>query len=323
MKKKVKADGNQEDGDDDGGDGSSVEESDDDYDDSDGSDGSNMSSDDEADGAEECPADCDPTIFANVKELRERKLDQEDILAEIQKAIETLKKENDGFIKKEKIIDMALKNTEAEIQDFQTQKQQKLNELDVVVPLRLSQVQYLEKNAIPNNLSQALVFVNDGLIKLKSRIKELQQEKADIRKQHKELRKMHVALVKSRKEKQLKLAELDMRATDVQMLKFGKIIDLEKLERMGVNKNADELREKLQKEDNKRSKEVEHIETAEYSGLQKKDVLERDKLINLVQSQASEIEELKREIELLIQKPMRVLPVKGRVASPSIKSQNQ
>ncbi|KAI8853754.1 hypothetical protein BC829DRAFT_382054 [Chytridium lagenaria] len=304
---------------------------------------------------EECPNDCDPAVFMRVQELREKKLDEEDILVEIQKVIEALKKENDGLIKKEKIIDMALKNTEAEIQDFQTQKQQKLNELDVVVPLRLHQVQFLEKNAIPQDLSQSLVFVNDGLMKLRNRIKELQQEKADIRKQHKELRKMHVSLIKNRKEKQLKLAELEMRATDVQMLKFGKIIDLEKLERMGVNKNADELREKLQKEDNRRSKEVEQYEartnrlkedltnitrentnllenivkltesrqtleealnssqssvTAEYSGLQKKDVIERDKLITLVQSQSSEIEELKKEIEVLIQKPMRVLPVK-------------
>ncbi|KAJ3102122.1 Cilia- and flagella-associated protein 44 [Phlyctochytrium planicorne] len=357
-KKKGKgADGNPDQGDNEEEEEEQEDEDEDDMDDSDGSDGSNsVSSDSEADGGEECPPDCDPAIFAAVQELREKKLDQEDILAEIQKVIETLKKENDGLIKKEKIIDMALRNTEAEIQDFQTQKQQKLNELDVVVPLRLHQVQLLEKNAIPQDLSQALVFVNDGLIKLKSRIKELQQEKSDIRKQHKELRKMHVSLIKSRKEKQLKLSELEMRATDVQMLKFGKIIDLEKLERMGVNKNADELREKLQKEDNKRSKEVEHFEghlnklkedltnitrentnllenivqltesrqgleealnssqssvTAEYTGLQKKDIVERDKLISLVQTQSLEIEELKKEIEILIQKPMRVLPIIG------------
>ena len=40
------------------------------------------------------------------------------------------------------------------------------------------------------------------------------------------------------------------------MLKFGHTIDLEKLERMGVNKVADEIREKIVKEDLKREKEV-------------------------------------------------------------------
>jgi len=40
------------------------------------------------------------------------------------------------------------------------------------------------------------------------------------------------------------------------MLKFGQIIDLEKLERMGVNKNAEELKEKLNKNENKYSIEL-------------------------------------------------------------------
>ncbi|TPX71174.1 hypothetical protein SpCBS45565_g01378 [Spizellomyces sp. 'palustris'] len=328
-----------------------MDEDEDDMDDYD--DEESVTSETDLEGGEECPPDYDRASFARVLELREERLDQEDILAEIQKAVEVLKKENDALIKKEKIIDMALRTTESEIQEFQTQKQQKLNELDVVVPLRLHQMQYLERNTLPTDLSPALVFVNEGLSKLRNRIKELQQEKADIRKQHKELKKMHVSLIKSRKEKQLKLQELEARATDVQMLKFGHIIDLEKLERMGVNKGADELREKLAKEDAKRLKEVEELEvqlnrlkeeitdvtrentvrleslvdltdarqkleeqlntsqlsaTAEYSGPQRKDVQEREKLVTLVHTQAQEIEDLKREIELLIRKPMRHLP---------------
>ncbi|KAI8915149.1 hypothetical protein DFJ77DRAFT_430281 [Powellomyces hirtus] len=305
------------------------------------------------DAGEECPSDYDPASFARILALREDRLDQEDILVEIQKTVDVLKKENDALIKKEKISDQALRTTENEIQEFQTQKQQKLNELDVVVPLRLHQLQYLEKQSLPADLSGALVFMNQGLAKLRRRIKELQQEKADIRRQHKELRKMHVSLVKSRKEKHAKLQELEARAVDVQMLKFGQIIDLEKLERMGVNKNADELREKLAKEDSKRLKEVEELQvevlklreeltevtkdntvrleqlvdltdtkqtleeglnaaqlsvTAEYSGPQHRDIVERQHLISLVQTQAQEIDDLKREIEMLIRKPMRQLP---------------
>ncbi|KAI8619969.1 hypothetical protein BC830DRAFT_1059801, partial [Chytriomyces sp. MP71] len=304
----------------------------------------------EDENIEACPPDLDKHIWDTVLELREKKLDLEEFLVEIQKAIEGFKKENDSLIKKEKIIDLNLRATESEIQDFQTQKQRKLNELDVVVPLRLHQIQYLEDNVLPQDLSQALIFVNSGLHKLKNRIKELQQEKLDIRKNHKELKKMHVSLIKSRKEKQLKLTEFEGRAIDVQMLKFGQTIDLEKLERMGINRNADELREKLQKEDNKRMKELEtcdrdikHLKdtltdvtrqntmllenlvnqtdahhtleealnlsqstvNAEYSGLQKKDIQERDKLITLVQMQATEIDILKREIEMLIRKPVR------------------
>lgn len=44
------------------------------------------------------------------------------------------------------------------------------------------------------------------------------------------------------------------------MLKFGRIVDLEKLEKMGINRNADEFREKMAKEDSKRLKDTFKIE---------------------------------------------------------------
>nr|KAJ3422153.1 Cilia- and flagella-associated protein 44 [Polyrhizophydium stewartii] len=334
----------------DGQEGEEEEQEDSDEDDMDSSFDSDMEEEEE-EFEERCPADCDQTLWTRILDQRDQRLDQEELLADIQKA--ALKKENDSLIKKEKIIGVSLKNAETEIQDFQTQKQRKLNELDVVVPLRFHQIQLLERNSIPSDLSSALVFINEGLFKLRSRIRELQQEKADIKKQHKELRKQHVSFIKSKKEKQQKLQELSDRARDVQMLKFGQTIDLEKLERLGVNKTADELREKLQREDNKRLKEATEFDgeieslkerltnvtrdntlkletlvqlkeqrseledslnasqasvTAEYSGPQKKEVIERDRLIALVQSQSQQIEALKHEIEMLIRKPMGQAP---------------
>jgi len=68
---------------------------------------------------------------AQVCELREKRLDQEETLAEFQKAADTLKKDQEALMKKEKIIDQALKQTDDEIQQFQTFKQQKLNEIQV------------------------------------------------------------------------------------------------------------------------------------------------------------------------------------------------
>ena len=196
-------------------------------------------------------------------DLRNKRLDQEDILSDIQKIVEVMKKEHESLIKKEKSIDTGLAAADKEIQEFQTQKQQKLNELDVVVSLRLHQLQYLDDNALPKNSSQALVFTDEGLEKLRTRIRELQQEKTDIRKQHKDLKKMHINMVKSKKEKQSKLLELEARAYDVQMLKFGRVIDLEKLERMGVNKTSDELRERIGQEDAVRMKELDKLDASE------------------------------------------------------------
>ncbi|ORY52261.1 WD40 repeat-like protein, partial [Neocallimastix californiae] len=295
-----------------------------------------------------CPEDLEQEIFDTVLSLRLEQSDQEYNISEIQKIIDALKKENEGYLKKEKIIDSALKGFESDIQAFQTLKQKKLNELDVVVPLKLNQIQYLNGQSVPSDLSAALVFQNEEVKRLKLRIKELHQEKADIRKQHRELRKMHNNLIINKKEKLARIVELEKKAYDVQMLKFGQIIDLEKLERMGVNKNAEDLKEKLNKKENKYSIELNNWDkkvqmnkqqltavtientkkintyldlkklynklensltsaqatmTTVYNDEDNQNNTEKEKLLNLVNDQRNEIEELKREIEILMRKP--------------------
>merc|ERR1740130_1071810 len=100
--------------------------------------------DEEEEEEEVCPPGCDPALYEKVCELREKRLEQEELYAEFQKSVEGLKKENDALIRKEKVIDKALKDTEADIQAFQTDKQGKLNQLLVVVTLQMRQVQHLE-----------------------------------------------------------------------------------------------------------------------------------------------------------------------------------
>ena len=47
-------------------------------------------SDDENDFEEKCPVECDQLTWTKVLELREMRLDQEEIVAEIQKAVEVM-----------------------------------------------------------------------------------------------------------------------------------------------------------------------------------------------------------------------------------------
>jgi hypothetical protein len=95
--------------------------------------------DDEED-EEFCPPGCDPALYEQVCELREKRLDQEDVLADLQKAVEALKKDHEALVKKERVIDVALNASEAEIREFQSHKQQELNKLDTVVALKMHQV---------------------------------------------------------------------------------------------------------------------------------------------------------------------------------------
>ena len=235
FKRKIKRKKQQQDGDDD----------EDDEDDDDISDDDDDDLDEEEEEEETCPAGCDPALYEKVCELRERRLEQEEVYAEFQKGVEALKKENEMLIKKEKTIDKALKDTEVDIQTFQTEKQGKLNELHVVVTLHMSQVRHVIDGKLPSDLTEDLVFPASKLDGLRNRIRQLGQEKSDLRKRQKALRTEHVTLHREQAVKQEKLRELDARLRDVQMLKFGQVIDLERIESVGVNKVAEELEARI------------------------------------------------------------------------------
>ncbi|CAH1262544.1 CFAP44 [Branchiostoma lanceolatum] len=335
----------------------SEEGSDDDSDDSD--DESDWSSSEE-EGSDEgglddsvCPPGCDPEMFDNVCQLRERRLDIEEALAEEKKAQDVLKKEYETLTKKARIMDSALKTAEGDLEAFQLEKQQKLNELDVVVPLRLHQVEHMYNGIVPNDLSPCLVFTSSAMGNLQHRIKELQQEKKVQKNRYKEYRQQHVQLLKDRKEMEAMITELEEKCHTMMMLKFGRIVDLERLESLRVNRNIEELKEKLRANELKSAAnlakwgervqmerdriteltrnntqlldqlnlllgERKELETSldarqknlggEYQGNRRADMRERQRLIQLVQLQAQEIEALKEEIGLLSRKGGHILP---------------
>jgi hypothetical protein len=76
-------------------------------------------------------------------------------------------------LKKEKIIDSALRACDIEIQEYQNLKQQKLNELMICVPIHPHQILLIQDGHIPNDLSEAIVFEQSQLERLKNRITEL------------------------------------------------------------------------------------------------------------------------------------------------------
>lgn len=51
---------------------------------------------------------CDPSLYDRVVEMRERRLDEEEAAAEVNKALEGIKKEKELLTKKAKLIDQSL-----------------------------------------------------------------------------------------------------------------------------------------------------------------------------------------------------------------------
>jgi WD40 repeat protein len=192
-----------------------------------------------------CPPGCDQTLYDKVLELREKRLDQEEILSDFQKAIDELTRNSDRHQTREKQINKDLAQTEKEIQGFQTEKQQRLNQLDVVITLKLDQLlctvpRDVEAGGDPEVLSagvnDCLVFGKKQLTQLKSRIQELEVENRTLRQQFKDLHKEQSRLAREKKLKESEIMASREKCDDLQMLKFGQIIDLEALDKVSVSK---------------------------------------------------------------------------------------
>ncbi|XP_074652110.1 cilia- and flagella-associated protein 44-like isoform X2 [Tubulanus polymorphus] len=334
----------------------SEEESDEESDDeSDWSD-EDEESDEEAGGGldlDVCPPGCDQSIYDSTCQLREKRLDIEEALTEEKKLNEQFKRDLESLQRKAKVIDGALKTAEGDLEAFQLEKQQKLNELDMVVTLKLHQIQHIVNNAMPQDLTNCLVFESTGLVRLQHRIKELEHEKQLQKKQMKEAKRKHVELIKDRRLFEQRISEMDEQCNHMMQQKFGRIVDLEKLEQVTVNRNLEELKERLRQKEADCANEIAKWEDkigvkkdritdlirentnrleqlnmllgekkdyegeldsrqknlgGEYSGSRKADIHERQRLIQLVQLQAQEIEALKDEITLLSRKGGHILP---------------
>ncbi|KAI4887997.1 hypothetical protein NFI96_034666, partial [Prochilodus magdalenae] len=191
-----------------------------------------------------CPPNCDPELFENTVKLREHRLDVEELLLEERKSADSLKKECDSLLKKEKIVQSGLKAAEGDLELFNREKQQKLNELDVVVPLRLhQQIAYTVNGEVPSKLSLALVLNTAAVERLQERIKELQQEKSQQRELYKHARQQHVQLSHERTDMEAKIQKLEARCEQMMMMKFGKLVDLEALQTLSGSRTVEEMRQ--------------------------------------------------------------------------------
>tara|TARA_B100000780_G_C21083145_1_gene436263 strand:- start:342 stop:848 length:507 start_codon:yes stop_codon:yes gene_type:complete len=85
--------------------------------------------DDRSDSEEDdtCPAGCNTSLYEQVIELRERRLDQEDILADNKCAINGAQKAYDRHVQQEKQMQRDVCSYVEDTFSFQTKKQQTLN----------------------------------------------------------------------------------------------------------------------------------------------------------------------------------------------------
>ncbi|XP_019303927.2 cilia- and flagella-associated protein 44 isoform X1 [Panthera pardus] len=206
-------------------------------------------SDDEVFDDSICPTNCDVGLFELALQLREKRLDIEESLVEEKKIIDNLKKEYDTLSKKVKIVATNLNAAEEALEAYQREKQQRLNELLVVVPLKLHQIEHIVFGEIPNDLSGTLVFSNHSLGRLQERIRQLHEENSKQQKLNKEFRERRKQLIREKREMAKTISKMEETVRRLMISKFGRVIDLEALQTLSVNTTLEELKiKKLRKE---------------------------------------------------------------------------
>ena len=268
FKKKIKRSKGNEDMD--GDEDESEEEDDDDDDDYD---------DDEVEDV--CPSGCDPTLYDKVLDLREKRLDIEEVMTEIQKVIDDYKKSLDRLRGREKQIDKESKAAAAEMQSLQLSKQNALNKIEVYVPLKLSQLHTFRNSGVlsgPNeegsaenkddnddgradilqdvsrrqmvesmDITSHTLFNNSDLDKLSRRIGELKEEIIEAKVSLKSFHKEKVKLEKERGAQRANIENWTEKCNELQMLKFGRLIDLDVLEKGSDHSKLEEAEEAVSK----------------------------------------------------------------------------
>ncbi|NWX10267.1 CFA44 protein, partial [Caloenas nicobarica] len=251
-----------------------------------GADGENSGSEDEVIDDSVCPKNCNEALFRNTLKLRQKRLHIEKALTEEKKVAANLRKKYNAFAKKMKAGETSLDTAKRELDTFQWEKQQRLNELYVVVPLKLHQVEYLVNGEMPSDFSQALVFTNQSLEYLQKRIVELRKEKIMQRETYKKAQEQHKQLIQDKKEMKIKIRQLEEKCNHLMMKKFGRMVDFEAVQAHTVNIRVEELEVEIM--------EKEYMQSQELKEWEERILHLQQQLMKLTQENTSKLQQLEK-----------------------------
>ncbi|KAM6902317.1 cilia- and flagella-associated protein 44 [Xenentodon cancila] len=189
-----------------------------------------------------CPTGCEPELFESTLQLRERRLELKGLLVEEIKTAETLKRESETLAKKVKMVNNSRQAIEEDLELINKEKQQKMKELDVVIPLRLHQIEFVTNGSVPSDLSEALVLDKTEQLRLQERIQQLKVEKLSQKDLCHQAHQQHARLIHELKDMAARVQELELQCNELMMTKFGRLVDLEALQMLSGSRRLEELK---------------------------------------------------------------------------------
>ncbi|KAK3913166.1 Cilia- and flagella-associated protein 44 [Frankliniella fusca] len=216
-----------------------------------------------------CPPGCSEELFALALRLRAQRHESERDVVELHKDIEQLRRELEQAGKRLEKVDEDRKHHEKALADFRQEKQKRLNQVETLVVLKLSQLQHSKApaptpavggggNAKSSGATQlpqfellknTLVFNTAVLADLDRRKQQLDDEAKAQRAKHKKNRThLHRMVVDVRFMRE-RLRSLREQIVEAQYRKFGCVVDMTELEQAllkrfiwDLRSSADEIR---------------------------------------------------------------------------------
>lgn len=223
-------------------------------------DNDDITSDDEDDDVDDgdsdieeelCPPNCDFEVWTHILTLREARLDITDEINERRKKRDDTSKQLEQSNSTMEGIVSSVKACLTRIEELNNEKRRQLNLLNVVVPLRCSQVKCLDGSGggVPDSLwdQEVVVLPEEELDRLSARVVELAHQKEHRRE---EIASMTAELQRLQAEKvdvQKVHAHWEAQVHEVMMLKFGRHVDLEMLESCGTSRRIESKKEELRR----------------------------------------------------------------------------
>ena len=177
------------------------------------------------------------------------------------------------------------KRLENQIQEYQNEfkvflreKQRALNEISISIPFSSKNIHLWNQDGamIDVPMSESIVFSNNSLQTLRKRIRDYTDDIKEQRETLKCLQKERDDLIEEIKSEERVISEQDEKCKDLQMLKFGQLVDIDELDR--VTCTGTELSMNAEANYQKEVQVLEGIHRKEISTLQKKNTSLKDTL---------------------------------------------
>lgn len=206
-----------------------------------------------------CPAGCDRNLYDLTFELRSRRHGVEQMVRAENGAIDTCKQTIEKLNRARKVVEKELQIRTDEKQAFQNVKQKALNEIDTLVILKMSQMQYFVNHQQFLAIEDTILFNNDSVNSLYARVAEIELETQRARQQHR-INVMHLSRMKTDcKYMEKLLSDMDEQYDIEMMKKFGMRVDLDELEEGILRRMVFDIRanvEEMQKEYDKKARDL-------------------------------------------------------------------